>query len=41
MNKWFEMFENGRTSVTDTERSGHPAAAVHQWLRAQPKTFFF
>ena len=26
--EWIEMFENGRTSVTDAERSGHPATAT-------------
>jgi len=26
--EWTEMFENGRTSVTDAERSGHPATAM-------------
>jgi histone-lysine N-methyltransferase SETMAR len=26
--EWIEMFENGRTSVTDTERSGRPATAT-------------
>ena len=25
--EWTEMFENGRMSVTDAERSGHPATA--------------
>jgi len=28
VHEWIEMFENGRTSVTDTERSGRPAAAT-------------
>ena len=26
--EWIEMFENGRTSVTDAERSGRPATAT-------------
>ena len=26
--EWIEMFENGRTSVTDAERSGRPATAM-------------
>jgi len=26
--EWTEMFENGRTSVTDAERSGRPATAT-------------
>ena len=26
--EWNEMFENGRTSVTDAERSGRPATAT-------------
>jgi len=26
--EWIEIFENGRTSVTDAERSGHPATAT-------------
>jgi len=26
--EWIEMFENGRTSVTDAECSGHPATAT-------------
>jgi len=26
--KWIEMFENGRTSVTDAGRSGRPATAT-------------
>jgi len=26
--KWIEMFQNGRTSVTDAERSGRPATAT-------------
>ena len=26
--EWIEMFENGRTSVTDAERSGCPATAT-------------
>ena len=28
MYDWIEMFENGRTSVTDAERSGRPATAT-------------
>ena len=27
--EWSEMFENDRTSVTDAERSGHPASYSH------------
>ena len=27
--EWIEMFENGRTSVTDAERSGRPATATN------------
>ena len=26
--EWLEMFENGRTILTDAERSGHPATAM-------------
>jgi hypothetical protein len=26
--EWIEMFKNGRTSVTDAERSGHPTTAT-------------
>ena len=26
--EWIEMFENGRTSLTDAERSGHPVTAT-------------
>jgi hypothetical protein len=26
--EWIEMFENGRKSVTDAERSGHPTTAT-------------
>jgi len=26
--EWSEMFENGRTSVTDAERYGHPATTT-------------
>jgi len=26
--EWIEMFQNGRTSVTDAERSGRPATAT-------------
>ena len=26
--EWIEMFENGRTSVTDAQRSGGPATAT-------------
>jgi len=26
--EWIEMFENGRTTVTDAERSGRPATAT-------------
>ena len=26
--EWIEMFENGRTSVTDAERSGRPATVT-------------
>jgi len=29
--EWIEMFENGRTNVTDAEHSGRPATATTSW----------
>jgi transposase len=34
--EWIEMFENGRTSVTDAERSGRPATATT--MRTEERT---
>ena len=38
--EWIEMFENGRTSVTDAENSGRPATARPQGMKKEPWNLF-